>query len=295
MITALIKSLRPEQWTKNLLLFAAPIFSLHLFQSEYFIRSTAAFGIFCMVSSGGYILNDLLDIDSDRKHPKKSRRPIASGQLKPSVAVAESAVLAFGGAALGFILDMDFGLICLIYLFMTLIYSVKLKNIVILDVLIIAMAFLIRAIAGTLIIDVEISKWLLVCTIFLSLFLALSKRLNELKALENRQVSTRNVLSEYSTGFLMQLISISAASSVIAYTLYTVDSGTVEKFGTMNLVYTIPFVIYGIFRYLYLIYKTDLGESPELVLLRDRPTLLNILLYFFAVLYILYLKGSYRL
>jgi len=288
MLLALFKTCRPIQWSKNLLVFAGAIFSLNIFYYDYFIRSLAAFVLFCMISSGSYIFNDLFDISTDRLHPQKSKRPIASGQISPVIAAVFAAVLVSGGSIGAFSLDREFGFLCLFYFIMIFAYSVKLKHVIILDSLIIALGFMIRAVAGTVIIDVDISKWLLVCTIFLSLFLALSKRFSELKMVNNNGNVTRRVLSEYSPDLLIQLISISASSAVIAYTLYTVDSATIEKFGTMRLVYTVPFVIYGIFRYMYLIHKTDMGESPELALLTDIPTLINILLYMASVFIILY-------
>lgn len=289
MIIPLLKSFRPVHWTKNLLLFAAPVFSLHIFQYEFFILSFSAFCLFCMISSGTYIFNDLLDISSDRNHPVKRNRPLASGEVKPVFAAIAALLLTAGGLALSFLLNRDFGFAALFYLVMSVSYSYKLKNVVILDVLIISSGFMVRAVAGTVIINVEISSWLLVCTIFLSLFIALCKRLNEFKLLENNNnLVTRKILKEYSPEMLTQFISISASAAAIAYTLYTVDAATIEKFGTRNLVYTVPFVIYGLFRYLYLIHKTDMGENPELVLLYDKGTLLNIVIYLITVIYILY-------
>ena len=288
MVIALIKSLRPIQWTKNLLLFAGVVFSLNILNFDYVLLSSAAFGIFCVIASGGYIINDLFDLPADRRHPEKSKRPMAAGELNPGIAGMYAGVLVVFGITAAFWLNRDFGLICLLYLTITLLYSWKLKNIVILDVLIIAAGFVIRAIAGTVVIDVVLSKWLLICTIFLALFLALGKRMNELSISKENQNRTRKILTEYSPNLLIQLISISASSTVIAYTLYTVDNLTVEKFGTVNLVYTVPFVIYGIFRYMYLIHKKNLGEYPEFVLFTDKSTLINIIFYLAVVFYILY-------
>jgi len=288
MIHALIQSLRPVQWSKNLLLFAGPVFSLHIFHYDYLVLSLTAFGLFCMITGGTYIVNDFFDLAADRRHPEKSRRPLASGALHPVPAGIAAFIFAGGGAALALVLDRGFGLVCVLYICMSMAYSWKLKHVVILDVLLIALGFFIRAIAGTVIIHVDISKWLLVCTIFLSLFLALGKRLKELKDSGTGGAPARAILNQYSAGLLTQLISISASAAVIAYTLYTVDTATVEKFGTMHLVYTVPFVIYGIFRYMYLIHQTDMGENPEIILLTDKPILINILLYIAAVVYILY-------
>jgi len=288
MVIALLKSLRPIQWNKNLLLFAGLIFSLNILNVDYVLLSISAFGIFCMITSSGYIFNDLFDLPADRRHPEKSKRPLAAGELNPVIAGIAAILLVVVGIYGAFRLNINFALICLLYYTMMFLYSLKLKHIVILDVLIIAAGFVIRAIAGTVVIDVILSKWLLVCTIFLALFLALCKRLNELNSSKESQNQTRKILTEYSPELLIQLISIAASSTVIAYTLYTVDDLTVEKFGTINLVYTVPFVIYGIFRYMYLIHKKNLGEYPELVLFTDKSTLINIILYLAAVFYILY-------
>ncbi|MFC1553191.1 decaprenyl-phosphate phosphoribosyltransferase [candidate division KSB1 bacterium] len=287
-MNAYVKILRPNQWTKNILLFAGLVFSKNFLILDYSLTSLFGFTIFCMLSSGGYIINDLLDLDFDRKHPKKSARPLAKGEIKPVSALIYALVLISAGLAAAFFKSNSFGLISLFYVILSLSYSIKLKHIVILDVLIISTGFVIRAIAGTIIINVEISNWLLVCTIFLSLFLALCKRLNELHRSVNGEGITRKNLKDYSPDLLFQLIGISASCALIGYTLYTVDSLTIEKFGTRNLIFTIPFVIYGIFRYLYLIRKTDLVESPELVLLKDRHTLINIFLYFITIIIIIY-------
>jgi 4-hydroxybenzoate polyprenyltransferase len=288
MVKSYFLMLRPSQWTKNVLVFSGLVFSLHAFQPHYLDISITAFGLFCVIASSGYIINDLFDLPVDSIHPRKSKRPIASGAVKPVTAGVFAGILCIVGIVCAFLLDREFGALCLFYFILMLFYSMKLKHIVILDVLIIATGFVVRVIAGTAVIDVEISKWLLVCTIFLSLFLALSKRLSELHTVNNGKEETRKILKEYNALLLTQLISISAASTLIAYTLYTVDDLTIQKFGTMNLVYTVPFVIYGIFRYMYLVYTKDLGENPELILLTDKPTLINILMYVGAVLYILY-------
>ncbi|MFC1557183.1 decaprenyl-phosphate phosphoribosyltransferase [candidate division KSB1 bacterium] len=289
MIIALFKSLRPVQWTKNLLLFAAPIFSLNLFHPDIFLLSCAGFVIFCMISGSTYIINDLFDITADRQHPKKSQRPIAAGEIQPAAAGIFAAALTAGGLVSAFALDLNFGFIAAFYFILTLAYSFRLKHIIILDSLIVALGFMVRTIAGALMIHVDISKWLLICTIFLSLFLALCKRLNELKTAESGEIVTRKILNEYSPELLIHMISIAASSSLIAYTLYTVDNATIEKFGTADLVYTVPFVVYGIFRYIYLIHNKDMGENPEIILLTDKPILINIVLYLIIVLLILYI------
>ena len=286
MIIPLIKSTRPSQWTKNFLLFAGLIFSLNVFVLDYFLLSFSAFIIFCMLAGSSYIVNDLFDLENDRKHHKKLNRPLASGEISKISAGFFALILSSVGILWSFFILPDFGYICLLYFILSISYSAKLKNYIIIDVLIIATGFVIRTIAGTVVINVEISKWLLVCAIFFSLFLALSKRLSELNS--NSEKEIRKTLSEYSPILLIQLISISASSAVISYTLYTVDNITIEKFGTINLIYTVPFVIYGIFRYMYLVHNKNLGEYPELIFLKDRATLINVVLYVITVIYILY-------
>lgn len=286
MIIPLIKSTRPSQWTKNFLLFAGLIFSLNVFVLDYFLLSFSAFIIFCMLAGSSYIVNDLFDLENDRKHHKKLNRPLASGEISKISAGIFALILSSIGILWSFFILPDFGYICLLYFILSISYSAKLKNYIIIDVLIIATGFVIRTIAGTVVINVEISKWLLVCAIFFSLFLALSKRLSELNS--NSEKEIRKTLSEYSPILLIQLISISASSAVISYTLYTVDNITIEKFGTINLIYTVPFVIYGIFRYMYLVHNKNLGEYPELIFLKDRATLINVVLYVITVIYILY-------
>ncbi|MFC1563608.1 decaprenyl-phosphate phosphoribosyltransferase [candidate division KSB1 bacterium] len=288
MLFSILKLLRITHWTKNLLLFAGLVFSLNIFDPVYLSLSLSAFGIFCLISSSGYIINDLFDLTYDKNHTIKSRRPIAAGLIQPGIAGLVSFILAAAGFGWAFYLKINFAYLCLFYYIMTFLYSAKLKHVVILDVLIISAGFVIRAIAGAVIIDVQISKWLLICTIFLALFLALAKRLSELNACESGKNIPRKSLEKYDTNLLTQLISISSSCALIGYTLYTVDDLTISKFETIKLVYTLPFVIYGIFRYLYLIHRKNLGEYPEKVLLTDIPLLINVLLYGITVVYILY-------
>ncbi len=285
----LLRSMRPRQWTKNLVLFAPLVFSENLFNQPFVLKTILAFLVFCVVSGCVYILNDLIDIEQDRKHPLKSKRPLASGLFKPLYAIIAFIVLlliSFGGA-IAFLNDL-FVLIALIYLVLQIAYSWALKHIVIIDVFSIAAGFLLRVIAGAEVIEVYFSTWLFFCTILLSLFLALSKRRHELKLLDNDAVHHRKILFEYSPELLDHMISIVTTATVIVYILYTVSAETVQKFGTDNLKYTAPFVLYGIFRYLYLIHQKNEGGSPEKVLLNDRPLLYGVLLYSVTVCFILY-------
>ena len=285
----LFRSMRPKQWTKNLILFAALIFSHNFLSPLYFFKTVAAFIIFCVISGCVYIINDLFDLKQDKNHPIKCTRPLSSGALKPSVAIIATAVLLFLSIVSALLLtNLTFILIALGYFILQIAYSTVLKHMVILDVFSIAAGFVLRAIAGAEVIEVPFSTWLLFCTILLSLFLALSKRRHELILLEDDAIHHRKILFEYSPYLLDQMISVVTASTVITYTLYTVSEETVSKFGTDRLKYTIPFVLYGIFRYLYLIHQKNEGGSPERVMLNDLPLLVCILLYGITVGLILY-------
>ena len=284
----IFKTMRPRQWSKNLILFAALTFSQNLFHPDMFISVTIAFIIFCLLSGSVYILNDLIDLNQDRKHPQKSKRPLASGKLKPSIATISGIILVVLSMISAFSLNTNFAWIALGYFILQIIYSTLLKHIVILDVLTVSIGFVLRAIAGGEVIEVPISSWLLICTILLALFLALGKRRHELLLLEENAVQHRRILYEYSPGLLDQMISVATASTVIAYALYTMSAETIKKFNTDNLKYSIPFVLYGIFRYLYLIHQKSEGGSPEKILLNDKPLILNIILYLITIWFFLY-------
>ena len=275
--------MRPRQWTKNLLLFAALVFSKNLFHLPMLKDVFVAFIIFCLLSGSVYTLNDLIDLAQDRNHPKKSKRPLASGKLKPSTAIISGIILVVLSLANAFWLNTNFAWIAVGYFILQIAYSTVLKHVVILDVLAVSVGFVLRAIAGAEVIEVPISSWLLICTILLALFLALGKRRHELLLLENNAVHHRKILYEYSSGLLDQMISVATASTVVAYALYTMSTETIEKFHTDNLKYTIPFVLYGIFRYLYLIHQKSEGGSPEKILLNDKPLLMDIILYLITV------------
>ena len=280
--------MRPRQWTKNLLVFAALIFSQNLGNLPMVSDTTIAFIIFCLLSGSVYTLNDLLDIKQDRTHPKKSQRPLASGKLQPPIAIAAGSILVVLSLANAFWLNTNFGFIALGYFILQIAYSTALKHVVILDVLAVSIGFVLRAIAGAEVINVPISSWLLVCTILLALFLSLGKRRHEIILLEGNAASHRKILYEYSPALLDQMISVVTASTVVAYALYTMSAETITKFQTDNLKYTIPFVLYGIFRYLYLIHQKSEGGSPEKILLNDRPLLINIILYLLTVWFFTY-------
>jgi len=290
MFVALIESLRPKQWLKNLVLFAGLVFSKNLFHFSLLIKVVFAFVIFCGLSGGVYLINDLYDLEQDKAHPLKSRRPIPSGRLPVRLAWITVFFLLSVGIASAFTINVLFGWLGIGYVLIMIAYTLFIKHVVILDVFVIAFGFIIRAMAGVIIIEAAISSWLLVCTVFLSLFLGLSKRRHELVLLGNEAENHRKILGDYSPYLLDQMVSITTASTVIAYTLYTISPETIEKFGTRNLIFTLPFVLYGIFRYLYLVHQKNLGGSPEQILLTDKSMIINIFLYIITVGLILYLK-----
>jgi len=285
---ALLKAMRPQQWTKNVLLFPALLFSQNLFHWRETVLVCAACAVFCLLSSGVYLLNDLLDIESDRAHPLKRHRPLASGALPVPVGIAACGGLSAGALAAAFWLSTPFAWTAVAYFLLQVAYTVRLKHVVILDVGCIAAGFVLRAIAGGQVIAVTISAWLLICAMLLSLFLALGKRRHELLLLEDGATAHRRILGEYTPDLLDQMISVVTAATVVCYTFYTVAPETVAKFGTTRLVFTVPFVLYGIFRYLYLIHRRQMGGSPEKALLNDGASLANLVLYGLAVVAILY-------
>jgi 4-hydroxybenzoate polyprenyltransferase len=289
MLGNIIREMRPTQWTKNVLLFVGLIFSKNLFEPELIEKAVLGFLSFCCFSSVVYIVNDVVDRESDRHHPVKCKRPIASGALPVSVAVTVAIVLTAAGTALAFYLGRQFAIVALLYLVLLVLYSFVLKRVVIVDVLILASGFVLRTIAGVEAIGVTISSWLLTCTIFLALFLGLSKRRHELVLLGDKSTEHRKILAEYSPELLDQMIAVATASALISYTLYTVDADTIAKFGTSNLIYTVPFVIFGIFRYLYLIHEKQEGGRPDKLLLSDRPILVNNVLWLIAAAAIIYI------
>lgn len=289
MIINLIESMRPKQWSKNLLLFVGIIFSQNILQIPLLLRSLAAFGLFCIISGSIYLLNDLADIESDRAHPLKSQRPLASGRLKIWFAAVVLTILISTSIPLSFVLDFQFGIVVLAYFLLILAYSLFLKHVVILDVMIVTLGIVLRAIAGAVVIHVKISSWLLVCATFLALFLTLSKRRHELVLLGDTSGTHRKSLIEYNPYLLDQMIAVVTASAVISYALYTTSYETISKFGTRNLIFTLPFVIYGIFRYLYLVHQKNMGGSPELIFIQDRSMIINIILYCVVVILVLYL------
>jgi 4-hydroxybenzoate polyprenyltransferase len=292
LLRAAFVSLRPHQWTKNLLVFAALVFSKHLFEADPLARATLAFAVFCGLSGAVYLINDVADLERDRLHPRKKLRPVATGHLAPRSALLLASGLGASCLALSFLLGVPFLLCSLAYLILNLLYSFRLKNAVILDVIGISLGFVLRAVAGGIAISVTISDWLLVCTFLLALFLALSKRRHELVSLEGNAANHRAILAEYSPYLLDQMISVVTASCLVAYCFYTMAPDTVQRYRTDRLSWTIPFVLYGIFRYLYLVHQKEQGGSPTDVLLTDWPLLVDVGLWAVAVVYIVYSAGG---
>jgi 4-hydroxybenzoate polyprenyltransferase len=284
----LLISLRPEQWTKNLVVFAALLFGRQLFDPHAAGLAVGAFAIFCGLSGVVYLVNDVMDREADRRHPVKARRPIASGALDPRRALVAAAAIGAVALAAAFWLGVRFGLVATIYVTLLGLYSGPIKRLVILDVLTIALGFVLRAVAGAVAIGVAISHWLLVCTILLALFLALSKRRHELTLLAEGATGHRPILQEYSPYLLDQMIAVVTASTLMGYALYTVSPETIEKFGSDHLIFTLPFPLYGIFRYLYLVHQKEGGGSPTAMLLADRPLLVCVACWAVAVVLIVY-------
>ena len=291
MIKELIKLIRPNQWIKNTIIFAAVIFSKNFFNLLYLERALIGFGIFCIASGAVYIFNDIADAEQDKKHPEKSKRPIASGKVSISIAYIYFSIMAVVALILSYLyVNNHFGNVVLLYLITNILYSLILKKIAILDVVVLSMNFVFRAIAGVYAIapTLEFSTWLVICTFFLSLFIALSKRRGEIVLLEGRAEGHRRSLKDYSVKLLDEMIAVVTASTVMSYTLYTISSLTIQKFGTVNLVYTIPFVVFGIFRYLYLIHIQKAGGSPTRLVYKDKPLMINIILWVITAMVILY-------
>ena len=288
MIGALFVALRPPQWTKNLLVFAGLVFSRGLLDPVLVGRSVLAFLLFCLLSGGVYLINDVVDAERDRNHPQKRHRPVASGRLPPTVALAAGLALLIGASLAGFALSVRFGAVAVTYAALLTAYSAGLKHVVIVDTLVIAAGFVLRALAGVVALEIPPSHWFLLCTSLLALFLTFGKRRHELIALEGGAADHRPILSEYSPQLLDQMIAVVTASTLMAYALYTMAPDTEARLGTTRLPLTIPFVLYGIFRYLYLLYRHDLGGNPSEHLLTDRALLVDIALWSATVVLILY-------
>ncbi len=297
MIKDLIVEARPWQYSKNLILFAGLVFSEHLMDPGFLTRTMMAFAAFCLLSSSIYVVNDLVDLERDRLHPQKKNRPLASGRVSRGAAIGFLVFILAVAAFLVSRLGVPFAVTSVVFVLFNAMYTFFLKEIVILDVMAIALSFIIRAIAGVESLKpldgtIEISPWLLICTLFLALFLGFGKRRHELNLLKSEAGGHRPTLAEYSERFLDTLISVVTGATILAYAIYTVAPDTVLKFHGTNLVYTVPFVIYGVFRYLYLIYERKTGGSPSEIFLTDVPLALTMAGWFGTVLWVIYHRSS---
>jgi 4-hydroxybenzoate polyprenyltransferase len=291
MFSSYLKLIRVPQWIKNLFVFVPLIFSRHLFDVNYFVTVLGAFFLFCFISSIVYIMNDIIDIEADRAHPTKRDRPLASGKIEVKTAVIIAIILGVITMIMLSFFNMMFILSVIGYLILNIFYSTTFKHIVILDVFSIAAGFMLRIVAGAFVISVEISSWLILTTMFISLFLAVMKRRSELQHQINADnTTTRKVLMHYTPNFTDQMATIAAAGTIICYALYTVAERTVEVFGTDNLIFTTPFVVFGIFRYMYLVYLSRKGEIPSETMVTDRAMIVNIVLYTITAVVIIYFR-----
>ncbi len=285
----IVAEMRPLEWSKNLLVFSGVIFSRSLLDADNFRLALLGFAVFCLASSSIYIFNDLCDIRADREHPIKRGRPLASGDLNINLARLTFAVMLAGSAIGAFALGLEFGLIVAIYVSSCVAYSLGLKHVVILDAIIIAGGFVLRAVAGAALIGVSASEWLVLCTSMVALLIAFGKRRHELALLDDAAPTHRRSLGDYSISFLDNIMAICAGAAIITYSLYTRADETVARIGSHWMLITIPFVIYGVFRYLFLIHVRGAGGDPVQILFRDRPTLLNLILWAAAVIAVIYL------
>jgi 4-hydroxybenzoate polyprenyltransferase len=274
--------LRPKQWSKNLLIFAALLFSFEMINAITVLNTLLGFILFCLVSGCVYILNDFVDREADRNHPEKQNRPMASGALNPQLALTFGGILLTTALLASYLLNPLFTVLLIFYFALNVSYSLSLKHVVIIDIMIIAAGFVLRAIAGGLVIRAPLTPWFLICTLLLSLFLAIGKRRHELFLLVNDNGVHRKVLDKYSFTLLDQLNTIVTTATIISYSLFTFTSGR-----TVHLMWTIPLVIYGMFRYLYLIHIENKGGSPDRVLFEDKHILITVILYVISVVCIL--------
>lgn len=285
-------SMRPKQWAKNLILFAGIVFSRLFHQPDLVRLSLLGFVVFCLLSGAVYLLNDVVDRRRDLGHPVKMRRPVARGALAPGVAAAAAVALAAAAVALSSGLGRPFFMLSGAFLALNLAYTFALRAVVILDVIAISFSFLIRAVAGVVVLQprvpgIEFSPWLWICTLFLALFLAVCKRRHEFCRLEEAAHEHRSSLKDYSAQLLDQLVGLTGTAAIVSYSIYTVWPSTVEKFGTHDLVYTLPFVVFGIMRYLYLVYSRHGGGDPTSVLLTEKSIMINVFLWFAAVVFVI--------
>lgn len=283
MLKDILVSMRPKQWYKNLVIFIGIIFSINLLNLNLWIDVIAAFTIFCILSGSIYILNDILDLEKDKSHPKKKKRPLASGRLKVSHALTCAIILICIALSGAYLLNLQFFIISVAFFILMLIYSFFLKEIIIVDIMVISIGFVLRAMAGALAIGVYVSPWLIICAFLLALFLALGKRRHELVLLKENASNHRKILGEYSTEMLDQMINITTSALIMSYSLYTFFSGNIY------IMITIPFAFYGLFRYIFLVHAKNMGGEPEM-LFKDKGMVISIVLWVIVVVCVLYLR-----
>jgi 4-hydroxybenzoate polyprenyltransferase len=288
MLIELLSAMRPSQWAKNVFVLAPLVFAHQLTDPQVLGRALLAFAAFSLLASAVYLFNDIRDREEDRHHPRKRDRPIAAGRLPVAVAATTATGLGAAAMVMGLVLGSALVVILVAYLVTNLAYSLGLKRVVILDVMVLSAGFVLRVMAGGVAVGVEVSAWLFLCTSFLALFLAFSKRRHELMLLADDASEQRQVLSHYSPAFLDQMINVVTAGTVVAYAVYAISPETVEKFNTRDLIFTMPFVLFGIFRYLYLIYQRQSERNPTEAILGDKPFLINILLWVASVIWVVY-------
>jgi 4-hydroxybenzoate polyprenyltransferase len=286
----IVRLLRPAQWSKNAVLFAALIFAKHLFDVRDVVLVCLAFLCFCALASGAYVMNDVRDCERDREHPLKSQRPLPSGRVRRGTAITLACGLTTTGLAGAAGLGAGFAALAGLYFLLQVGYTFWLKEVVILDVMAIASGFVIRAVAGGVVIHVPVSPWLIICTFLLMTFLGFCKRRHELVLLEARATDHRSSLREYSPYFLDQMISVVTASTVVAYAIYTASPEVIRKLGTDKLYLTVPFVLFGIFRYLYLVHQREEGGNPTQLLFSDVPLLADLLLWVLTATLLIYVR-----
>lgn len=291
--TYIVAAARPHQWTKNLFIFAPLLFAGRLTDPISLGRSFFAFLAFCLLSSSLYIFNDWIDLDEDRSHPEKRNRPLASGQLPVAAALGAATVMALTAFLISSFLGLPFFFITFVYFILILAYCLSLKRMIVVDCMTIAFGFVLRVVGGAIAISVSASHWLIVCAFLLALFLAFSKRRQELIELSANAGNHRAVLDQYSVGYLGQVNIVLVAASIVCYALYTVAPETVDKFHTDALIYGTLFVIYGMLRYMVLIENPENGGNPSKMLMRDKPLLITVLVWSFFNIAVIY-YGSYE-
>ncbi|EKF86302.1 decaprenyl-phosphate phosphoribosyltransferase [Methanobacterium formicicum] len=282
MLKDILVSMRPKQWYKNLVIFIGIIFSINLLNLNLWIEVIAAFTIFCILSGSIYVLNDILDLEKDKNHPKKKNRPLASGRLKVSHALTSAIILIFIALTGAYLLNLQFFMVSVAFFILMLVYSFFLKEIIIVDIMVISIGFVLRAMAGALAIGVYVSPWLIICAFLLALFLALGKRRHELVLLKENASNHRKILGEYSTDMLDQMINITTSALIMSYSLYTFFSGNIY------IMITIPFAFYGLFRYIFLVHARNMGGEPEMIF-KDRGMVISIVLWVIVVVCVLYI------